>query len=92
MRLCKTEPPCESQSAELIFAQLFENVLALYMICGQRKDAQLAGPLKQIGACNFVFCVRWVLVIFLLKWILGIIFDAKKKEFPLVFNIFEKCS
>ena len=30
MRLCIAEPPCESHSVELIFAQRFEEVLALW--------------------------------------------------------------
>ena len=47
MRLCKTEPPCESHSVELFFAKLFEKVLALYLVCGQSQDTQLAGSFKR---------------------------------------------
>ena len=45
-RLCKTDPPCESYSVELIFALLIEKVLTLYLVCGQSKDTQLAGSLE----------------------------------------------
>ena len=37
MGLCKTAPQCESHSVELIFAELFEKLLALCHICGQNQ-------------------------------------------------------
>ena len=49
IRLCKTEPPCESHSVELIFAQWFEKVLAICLVCGQSQDRPLAGSLKKMG-------------------------------------------
>ena len=42
-RLCKTEPPRESHSVEIPFAQWLENVWALYLRCGQSQDTQLEG-------------------------------------------------
>ena len=50
IRPFKTEPPCESHSVELIFAQCFEKALALCLVC----DILLAG--------SFMSCVRMLLV------------------------------
>ena len=38
MRPCKTEPLCKSHSVKQFFTQLFEKILALYMVCGQSQD------------------------------------------------------
>ena len=40
IRPCKTEPLCESHSVEHIFAQWFEKLLALSMVCGQSQETQ----------------------------------------------------
>ena len=56
MRLCKTKPPCESHSNELIFAQLFGKIFALYLISGLIQETQLKGSLNYVGAYNFIFC------------------------------------
>ena len=48
MRLCETEPPCEYRSVELMFAQWFEKVLAVCLVCGQSQDIPLAADLKII--------------------------------------------
>ena len=47
--ICKTVPPCESHSVEIIFAQRFLKVLALCLVCGQSQDTQLAGSLTKLG-------------------------------------------
>ena len=47
MRLCKTKAPCESHSVELILAQWFEKVMALYLVIGQSQDKKLARSLCQ---------------------------------------------
>ena len=60
-RLCKTEPPCESHSVELIFAQWFEKVLGLRLVCGQSQDKPLAWSLTQLGYVFYLF-VRILLV------------------------------
>ena len=61
-RPCRTEPPCDCHSVELIFAQWFETVLALTLVCGRSQDTQLAGSPKKIGACNLILTIEMVLV------------------------------
>ena len=67
MMLCKTKPPFESHRVELILAQWFENVVALYQVIGQRQDKQLARSLCQNDLsqnyCNwFLFVFSFALV------------------------------
>ena len=91
MRLCKTEPPCESHSVEQIFSQLFEKVLALCLVCGQIKDTQLAGSLIKLkhNCFFFIFCVRILLVYKKITNFLVFLtpnFDPQRCEFPMVFK------
>ena len=58
MTLCNTEPLCESQSVELIFAQLFEKVFALCLVYGGSQDTHLARFISIIGVCNLIYCIR----------------------------------
>ena len=40
--LCKTEPPCESQSFPLALAQIFEKVFTLYLVCERSQPTKTA--------------------------------------------------
>ena len=92
-RLCKTAPRCKSHSVEHIFAQWFEKVLALCLVCGQTA-CRIS---KKIGPCNFLtFCVRILLIpkheekiVFLWhKWIWVDQLWPPKNEFSMMFNMF----
>ena len=56
MRPCKTEPLFESQSVAKNFAQLFEKLLALSMVCGRSQETQLSESQKELQYV-ILFCL-----------------------------------
>ena len=95
----KTAPWCESHSVEVMFAQLFEKVLALCLVCGRSQDAQLAGSLKILGhvilslvsGCfksQKIKCFR----LFWIKWIWVYQFWPPKMSFILCSTCLQICS
>ena len=86
---------CESHSVELSFAQWFEKVLALFLVCGWSQDTYHAGSLRKIGPCDDILSVRMLLVskrtdfsFFFLGWLRLINFDPKNKFSMMFVNMF----
>ena len=80
MRLCKTQPPCNSHSVEQIVPQWFEKV------CGQSQDTQLGGSLNKVW--NVIFFSQEPNFLFFCLSRFGFINFDPRSEFTLVFKIF----